>query len=111
MVEGSDVALKPQQQKHEKPLPTARGIRRSCNKELYRTIKRLKMWIPPEQLKTAEDLYFKKVVLNLPFIVENGSNRKLLSDWWEEHVCPEIAELWNVSPDRLAYAFRDGFGG
>jgi hypothetical protein len=103
--------MKPQTEKHDKPLPTARGIRRSCNKELYRTIKRLKMWIPPDKVKEAEDMYFKKVVLNLLFISENGNNRKLLSDWWEENVCPELAELWDVEPAKLARAFRDGFGG
>lgn len=99
------------QQKHERPYPTARGIRRSCNKELYRTIKRLKIWVPPAQLLEAEQLYYKKVALNLPFIVENGSNRKVLADWWEENVCEEIAKLWNVEPKDLAEAFREAFGG
>lgn len=98
-------------EKHKKPLPTARQIRRSCNKELYRTIKRLKIWIPPEQLEAAEEYYFHKVVRNLLWIVENGSNRKLLADWWEENVCPEIARMWNVEPKELAAAFRDAFGG
>lgn len=98
-------------EKHNKPLPNARKVRRACNRELYRTIKRLKIWIPPEQIVKAEELYFKKVLLNLPWIVENGSNRKGLADWWEENVCPEIAPLWNVEPQILAKAFREAFGG
>lgn len=99
------------QPKHQKPLPNARQIRRSCSKELYRTVKRLKTYIPPDRLKAAEELYFKKVALNLVWIAENGSNRKLLSDWWEEQVCKDIAELWSVEPAELARAFRDSFGG
>lgn len=98
-------------EKHSKPLPNARTIRRSCNRELYRTIKRLKIWIPPKDMIKAEDLYFKKVILNLVWIAENGSNRRVLADWWEEHVCPEIAPLWNVEPLVLAKAFRESFGG
>ena len=98
-------------EKHNQNLPTLRKIRRACNNELYRTVKRLKVWIPPAQLAEAEELYLKKVVLNLQFIAENGSNRKLLADWWEENVCPEIASLWNVEPSALARAFRDAFGG
>jgi len=98
-------------EKHSKPLPNARQIRRSCNKELYRTIKRLKLWIPPEKLEEGEKLYFKKVLLNLVWIVENGSNRRLLSDWWEENVCQELADLWQVEPTALAAAFRESFGG
>lgn len=98
-------------QKHEQPLPAARGIRRACNKELYRTIKRLNMWIPPDQVAEAEKLYFRKVVSNLIWIHENGKNRKLLADWFEREVAPEIAPLWNVDISRLASAFRDAFGG
>lgn len=97
--------------KHEQELPSARKIRRTCNKELYRTIKRLKTFIAPDLLEQAEKLYFHKVVGNLIWIAENGSNRKLLADWWEEHVAPEIAELWQVDVERLSDAFRDGFGG
>lgn len=97
--------------KHEKPLPTARQIRRSCQKELYRTIKRLKAYIASEPLKQAEELYFKKVALNLLWIVENGSNRKLLADWWEKEVSPSIAPLWQVDEAELNRAFRDSFGG
>lgn len=98
-------------EKHDQNLPTLRKIRRACNKELYRTVKRLKIWVPPAKLAEAEELYLKKVVLNLPFIAENGSNRKLLSDWWDENVCPDIAALWDVEPAALARAFRDAFGG
>ena|SRR5690606_6641973 len=97
--------------KHEQQLPSARKIRRTCNKELYRTIKRLKAYIAPDLVEQAEKLYFRKVALNLLWIAENGSNRKALADWWEEHVAPEIAELWQVDKKRLSDAFRDGFGG
>ncbi|MEI7026932.1 dehydrogenase [Paenibacillus sp. y28] len=99
------------QEKHNQPFPSARKIRRSCNKELYRTIKKLKIWIPPAQVLEAETLYYKKVILNLPWIVENASNRKVLADWWEEQVCPEVAGLWNVEPPVLSAAFRSAFGG
>ncbi|MFK7694505.1 dehydrogenase [Paenibacillus sp. HJGM_3] len=103
--------MQPTNEKHKAPLPTLRKLRRACNNELYRTVKRMKIWIPPAQLVEAEDLYLKKVVLNLPFIVENSSNRKLLSDWWDENVCPEIAQLWNVEPALLSRCFREAFGG
>jgi trehalose-6-phosphatase len=99
------------QEKHNKDYPSARQIRRACNKELYRTIKKLKIWISPARVVEAEELYFKTVLMNLPFIVENGSNRKRLSDWWEENVCAEIAALWNVECEALAHAFRHQFGG
>lgn len=99
------------QGKHEKPLPNARQIRRSCEKELYRTVKKLKRYIPPEQIKQAEEVYVKKVMLNLLWIAENGSNRKLLADWFGEHVAPEVAVLWDVETTALARAFRDSFGG
>ncbi|MDF2649970.1 MAG: hypothetical protein K0Q73_5775 [Paenibacillus sp.] len=98
-------------EKHKQQFPSARGIRRACSKELYRTIKRLKIWISPEQIRAAEELYVKKVMLNLPFIMENGSNRKALSDWFDENVGPEIAPLWNVELEVLNHAFRDAFGG
>lgn len=99
------------QQKHEKPLPTARGIRRACNKELYRTIKRLNIWVPPQKLAEAEKLYYHKVIGNLLWIHENGQNRKLLADWFEREVAPDIARLWEVDTGKLAAAFRDAFGG
>jgi toxin CptA len=103
--------MKPTNEKHKAAMPTLRKLRRACNNELYRTVKRMKIWIPPAQLVQAEDLYLKKVVFNLQFIVDNGSNRKLLSDWWDENVCPEIAELWNVDPKLLSVSFREAFGG
>lgn len=97
--------------KHEKPLPNARQIRRSCQKELYRTIKRLRTYITPELVRRGEELYFKKVIGNLIWIVENGSNRRLLADWWEKEVCPSLAKLWQVEEEELAGAFRNSFGG
>lgn len=102
---------KPGNAKHEKQLPSLRLIRRTCNRELYRTIKRLRIHVPAGPLAQAEELYFRKVALNLQWITENGSNRKLLSDWWEREVCPDIAGLWNVEPQPLARAFREAFGG
>lgn len=92
-------------------LPNARKIRRSCNRELYRTVKRLKLRVSPEQIAAAEKLYYQKVVANLIWVAENGSNRKKLADWWDEAVAPEIAVLWNVEQSKLSAAFRDGFGG
>jgi hypothetical protein len=97
--------------KHNQEYPTARKIRRSCNREMFRTRKRLEQWIAPELVEQADELYYKKVILNLPWIVANGSNRRLLSDWWDEHICPEIAELWGVDRAILSKAFRDAFGG
>jgi hypothetical protein len=98
-------------EKHKPLYPNARAIRRACSKELYRTVKRLKTWISPEQMKLAEEKYFKQVVLNLPLIMEMQSNRKAQADWWEEHVSKEIAELWQVEPAVLNRAFRDAYGG
>lgn len=98
-------------EKHKKPFPSVRDIRRSCNRELYRAAKRLKTYIPPAKMDEAEKLYVERVLQNLPFIVENASNHKALSDWWDEHVNADVAALWNVGPDRLARAFRDAFGG
>jgi toxin CptA len=97
--------------RHQQSLPKLRTIRRSCSKELYRTIKRLNKYIEPEKIRAAEELYYKKVGANLLFIAENGSNRKKLSDWWDENVCPEIAELWDVQPRELSRAFRSAFMG
>ncbi|MCS7464753.1 dehydrogenase [Paenibacillus doosanensis] len=99
------------QVKHNQSYPTARKIRRACVKELYRARKKIGKWIAPELVEQADELYYKKVLLNLPWIVEHNSNRKLLADWWDENVCPEIAELWSVEPAVLAKAFRDSFGG
>jgi hypothetical protein len=92
-------------------LPSARKIKRTCNKELYRTVKRLNTWIPAEQITKAEQFYYRKVILHLQWIAENGKQRKKLADWWEEHCCAEIAELWDVDQEKLAKAFRDAFGG
>lgn len=97
--------------KHSQPLPTARGIRRACSKELYRARKKLGGYIAADLVAKADELYYKKVLLNLPYIVENRSNRKLLADWFDANVCGDIAELWNVEPQALAKAFRDAFGG
>ncbi|MCU6796246.1 dehydrogenase [Paenibacillus sp. WQ 127069] len=97
--------------KHDQDYPTARKIRRSCSREMFRTRKKLGQYITPELVKQADELYFKKVILNLPWIVANGSNRRVLSDWWEEQVAPEIAELWKVDLVVLSKAFRDSFGG
>jgi hypothetical protein len=96
-------------EKHTNPLPSLRRIRRACQRELYRTVKKLKAHITPELMMEAEKLYLHKVVLNLVWIHENGSRRKLLADWWEEQVCPEIAALWSIEPHVLAKAFRDSF--
>lgn len=98
-------------EKHSAPLPSARGIRRSCNKELYRTMKRMKLWVPQERVSEAEKYYFRKVVENLLWIHENGKNRKLLSDWFEREVAGDIAKMWNVDRQALATAFRESFGG
>lgn len=97
--------------KHEQDLPSPRKIRRACKRELYRTVKRLKLFLPPDKVAEAEQLYYRKVIENLVWIAENGSNRKLLANWWEEHVAPDIAELWQVDRGKLAAAFRDGFAG
>ncbi|WP_027094510.1 hypothetical protein [Cohnella thermotolerans] len=99
------------QPKHEAPLPTARAIRRACQTELYRTVKRLKQYVPAELVKQAEELYVRRVVGNLLWIAENRSDRKKLADWWEAELSEEIAKLWNVDRARLAAAFRDAFGG
>jgi hypothetical protein len=97
--------------KHNQPLPSARGIRRACSKELYRARKKLGGYISSQLVEKADEVYYKKVLLNLPYIAENRSNRKLLANWFEENVCGEIAELWSVEPKALAKAFRDSFGG
>lgn len=98
-------------EKYPRNIPSAREVRRACNRELFRTMKRLKIWIPPDQIIKAEEIYFRKVIANLTWIAENRSNRKALSDWWEENVAPEIAELWSVELHELTPAFRDAFGG
>ncbi|WP_199616078.1 dehydrogenase [Paenibacillus alkalitolerans] len=102
--------MKPNE-KHKAPLPSPRGIRRACSRELYRTVKRLGVYIPPERLTEAEELYFKKVVGNLIYIFEHRDNKKKQADWWEEHVAPDIAKLWQIDEGALVRAFRSGYGG
>ncbi|WP_090578145.1 dehydrogenase [Paenibacillus sp. OV219] len=97
--------------KHDSAYPSARKVRRACQNELYRTIKRLGVYIPKEKIELAEKLYLEKVTFNLHYIHENASNRKLLSDWWDENVSEGIAELWEVDRAKLCTAFRDAFGG
>ncbi|MHA7965763.1 dehydrogenase [Paenibacillus sp. CAU 1782] len=97
--------------KHSSSYPSARKIRRSCSNELYRTAKRLKIWIPGDKMDQAETIYLKKVILNLQWIYENRSNRKAQCDWWDENVSAEIAELWGVEAPKLSEAFRDAYGG
>ncbi len=101
----------PHQTNKGQDLPSVRKIRRSCENELYRTIKRLKVYIPPDKVKEAEQLYTKKVLQHLLFIHENGSNRKKLADWWDQEVNDAIAALWAVDPRTLSHAFRSAFGG
>lgn len=97
--------------KHQKPLPSIRQIRRTCSRELYRARKKVGRYITKEQIDQADEVYFKKVLANLPYIAENGSNRKLLADWFDEQVCGEVAAIYGVEPNVLARAFRDSFGG
>lgn len=97
--------------KHAGSLPTARTIRRACSNELYRTVKRLKAYVPDAKLKEAEELYVRRVMLNLLWIHEHRSDRKKLADWWDAEVAADIAKLWEIDQDRLSRAFRDGFGG
>lgn len=103
--------MKPNAQKHAADYPSARKIRRSCSNELYRTVKRLKLWVPKDKMEQAEALYFNKVVTNLQWIIEHQSNRRAQADWWDEHVSKEIAELWEVDRLRLCEAFRYAYGG
>lgn len=103
--------MKTNAQKHASGYPTARKIRRACSNELYRTVKRMKLWISKDMMDQAEAIYFKKVILNLTWVVENRSNRKIQSDWWDENVSGEIAELWGVDREKLCIAFREAYGG
>jgi hypothetical protein len=95
---------------HKKPV-SIREIRRACNKELYRTVKRMAFRPTPDQFDQAHMLYFNKVIQNIVFVTEHRDNRKLLSDWWSDHVAPEIAELWGVESEDLCDAFKRAFGG
>ncbi|WP_458124086.1 dehydrogenase [Paenibacillus sp. Z3-2] len=92
-------------------LPSARGIRRACSKELYRTAKRLKVYVSPERMKEAEECYYRKVIANLLWIGENRDNRKKLCEWWNTDVSAEIAALWEVDVEPLKDAFQHAFGG
>ncbi|REK74653.1 dehydrogenase [Paenibacillus paeoniae] len=103
--------MKPNAQKHATAYPSARKIRRSCSNELYRTAKRLKVWIPSDKMEQAEAIYFKKVAANLTWIFEHRSNRKAQADWWDQNVSAEIAELWEVERPALCEAFREAYGG
>lgn len=103
--------MKANAQKHASGLPTARKIRRACSNELYRTVKRLKLYIPQEKMEQAERLYFRKVAENLLWIVEHKDNRKAQASWWADNVSQEIAELWEVDRDKLCEAFREAYGG
>jgi hypothetical protein len=98
-------------QKHTAQLPSPRGIRRACSRELYRTVKRLNVYISPDNVEKAEKLYFQKVIGNLMWIYEHRSNKKKQAEWWAEAVAPEIASLWGVDEAALIHAFKDGYAG
>ena len=95
---------------HQPELPTARSIRRTCQSELYRTIKRMKVWIPEEKLKAAEKHYFHKVAGNLVWIHENRSNRKKQVEWWEANVCDELVNILGVDRAAFVAAFKSAYG-
>ncbi|HZG58211.1 dehydrogenase [Paenibacillus sp.] len=103
--------MKQQNQKHTAQLPSPRGIRRACSRELYRTLKRLNAYVPEEKVQEAEKLYFEKVVGNLLWIFEHRSNKKKQAEWWAVAVAPDIAELWGVNEEQLVRAFKEGFAG
>lgn len=96
---------------HNPELPTARSIRRACQTEIYRTIKRMKVYIAPDKLKQAEQLYYKKVASNLVWIHENRSNRKIQVEWWEENVLDDLVAILEVDREKFAHAFRTSYGG
>ncbi|MFD2115421.1 dehydrogenase [Paenibacillus yanchengensis] len=97
--------------KHDPKLPTARAIRRACSKELYRTIKRLKVWIDDEKIAAAEQIYVQKVAHHIIWIVENQQNKKAQANWWAQEVSAEIAQLWNVDQQALIAAFSHAYTG
>lgn len=97
--------------KHTAQLPSPRHIRRACSRELYRTLKRLNVYVAADRIEQAEKVYYEKVIGNLLWIYEHRDNRKKQAEWWAEAVAPDIAELWNVDCGALARAFRDGFVG
>ena len=88
---------------------TTRGLRRSCKKELYRTIKKLNIFIAPALIEQGEQLYIDKVLCHLSWIQKNSSNPKALCGWWNESVSNELSDLWKVDVDRLQTAFRHTF--
>lgn len=96
---------------HRPEYPSARKIRRSCQAELYRTIKKMKVWIPPEKIEQANKFYYNKVAQNSVWIHENRANRKKQVDWWEANCCDELANILNVDRAALAEAFRISYGG
>lgn len=97
--------------KHTAQLPSPRSIRRACSRELYRTLKRLDVFVPQDRIEAAEKLYFQKVVGNLLWIFEHRSDRKRQAEWWAEAVAPDIAELWGVNTDLLVKAFKESYVG
>lgn len=101
----------PKHVNNQSKLPTARGIKRACSKELYRARKRLQTYISPDLIQKGEELYCRKVAGHLIWIAENHSNRKLLCNWWDEEVSEELASLWNVDRPALCTAFRNAYGG
>ncbi|MFW5436041.1 dehydrogenase [Paenibacillus apiarius] len=103
--------MKAPKERHAMSLPSARKIRRACNNELYRTVKRMNVWISGELIKQGEDLYYKRVIANLIWVHENANNRKKLADWFDEAVSGDLAELWNVDRTKLSACFRQSFGG
>ncbi|MDF2836732.1 MAG: dehydrogenase [Paenibacillus sp.] len=103
--------MKTNAQKHAAGLPSARKIRRSCSNELYRTAKRMKIYVTKEKMDKAETLYFQKVAQHLLWIVDHKDNRKAQAAWWAENVSEEIAALWEVDRDKLCVAFREAYGG
>jgi len=102
--------IKDRTEKHKSPVPSPRTIRRACSRELYRTAKRLKLRLSDELMQQAEDLYYKKVLLNIVFVVEHNSNRKALADWWDDNVAADVAALWGADKDKVSQAFRAAFG-
>ncbi|MGE7055674.1 hypothetical protein ACQKI4_24200, partial [Paenibacillus glucanolyticus] len=88
--------------------PSPRGIRRACSKELYRTTKRLKLYIPPESLKQGEELYYRKVIGNLIWIHDNHSNKKLLCEWWEKEVCSVQVDNLMIMNRQCSNIFKNG---
>lgn len=97
--------------KHTAQLPSPRAIRRACGRELYRTLKRLDVFVPQDKIDQAEKLYFEKVIGNLLWIFEHRSDKTRQAEWWAEAVAPDIAALWEVEEARLVRAFKEGFAG